>query len=90
MGTITYKTVPNKVKIERIDFSKTGIVEYSEFLAVTCNHQELINETNLKECFKILAQDGDCITTETLEALFGQEGIEEHVWEIALLNDKTM
>ena len=90
MGTITHKTVSNKVKIEYIDFSKSGIVEYSEFLAVTCDHQYLVNEANLKECFKILSQDGDCISTETLEALFGQEGIEENVWEIALLNDKKM
>lgn len=88
LGTITHKTVSNKVKIEHIDFSKSGIVEYSEFLAVTCNHQSIINEANLKECFKILSQDGDCITIESLEALFGQEGIEEKVWEQALLNDK--
>lgn len=38
MGTITHKTVSSKVKIEYIDFNRSGIVEYSEFLAVTCDH----------------------------------------------------
>ena len=79
-----------KVKIELINFAKTGKVEYSEFLAVTCNRHNLLNEKNLKECFKVIAQGGDCISTENLEALFGQEGVEESVWEVALLNDKKM
>lgn len=82
MGVISHKSLPPTTKIEPIDFNKTGVAEYTEFLAVCCDYHEIITPESMQECFNFLSQGGEFITIENLLKLYPQKGvvIDKKVW----------
>ena len=41
-------------------------MEYTEFLAVCCEYDQIITAESMQECFNFLAQGGKNITVENL------------------------
>jgi hypothetical protein len=92
MGVISHKSLPPSTKIEYLDFNKTGVMEYTEFMAVCCDYDQMFTSDSKEACFKFLADGGNFITVDSLKKLFPQKGvvIEKKVWDQVFFNDAKL
>lgn len=80
---------PDQVAAEATTFFKhadadgNGSLDFSEWSAATINKTNLLNEKNLKECFKMFDRDGggSISAQEVAEILGGQLSKDMNVWK---------
>jgi len=68
---------------QRADVDGNGSLDFSEWSAATINKTNLLNEKNLKECFKMFDRDGggSISAQEVAEILGGQLTNDDKVWK---------
>lgn len=65
------------------DVDGNGSIDFSEWSAATINKTNLLNEKNLKECFKMFDKDGGgSISAEEVAAILGGQlaARDQEVW----------
>lgn len=69
-----------------LDKDGNGVLDYSEFLAASCNKHALINEQNLKMAFDMLDVDKNGqITKQELRQVFETRSLKEEIlWELVM------
>ena len=79
---------PEKVKVQAVEFfnkadvDKNGSIDFSEWSAATINKSNLLNDKNLKECFKMFDRDGggSISAQEVGEILGGATNKDNKIW----------
>jgi len=79
---------PEKVKIQAVEFfnradaDKNGSIDFSEWSAATINKSNLLNDGNLRECFKMFDRDGggSISAQEVGEILGGATNKDNKIW----------
>lgn len=80
---------PEKVKKQAIEFfnnadiDKNGSIDFAEWSAATINKSALLNDKNLKECFKMFDRDGGGTISapEVGEILGGATRKDDKIWK---------
>mmetsp|Transcript_5722 Transcript_5722/g.6134 ORF Transcript_5722/g.6134 Transcript_5722/m.6134 type:complete len:474 (+) Transcript_5722:35-1456(+) len=73
--------------LERADFDKSGVIDYSEFVVAAMSQEKLLSKTKIEEAFKRFDKNGDgYIERAELSAVLGGVEIDEEQWQ-KIIND---